>query len=58
MAKVATTSMFSMLFVVILGLFFLYLIMNHIMDKSLVVETMTTPLTMGKVTHVYNDNNQ
>lgn len=57
MAKVATTSVFSMLFVVILGLFFLYLIMNHIMDKSLVVETMaTTPLTMGTLKHCPSNN--
>lgn len=48
MAKVATTSVFSTLFVVILGLFFLYLIVNHIMDKTFVVETMT-PLTTGTV---------
>ena len=45
-----------LLFIILLGLFFLYLIVNYIMDQNFVVETMTTSLPMGKVTQVSSNN--
>ena len=36
------TSKFSILFVVILGLFFLYLIVNYVMNQSFTIEAMNT----------------
>lgn len=49
-------SMVTVLFIVILGLFFLYLIMNHLMNQSSTVETMTTPLSQGTIKKCENNN--
>ena len=49
-------SMFTVLFIVILGLFFLYLIVNHLINQSPIVETMTTPLSQGTVKKCGNNN--
>lgn len=51
MTKITNISIFA---IFLLGLFFLYLIVNYL-TQSFVIETMTTPLSMGKVTIATNN---